>query len=54
MIKNFWIRIAYLGACLLENNGFWIDKVIGYNLACFGLKRCGFEFIMDHNDNQTL
>lgn len=49
MIKNFWIRIAYLGVCLLENFG-----KIGYNLACFVLKRCGFEFIMDHDDNQTL
>lgn len=26
MNKKFWMRIAYLGGHLLENNGFWIDK----------------------------
>ena len=70
MNKKFWMRIALLGGHLWENNGFWIDKEnkivqddyfklpllgkIGYNLMCFGLKRCGFEFIMDQDDNQTL
>ena len=70
MIKKFWMRIAFLGGHLWENNGFWIDKEnkifqddyfklpllgkIGYNLMCFGLKRGGFKFVMDHDDNQTL
>ena len=70
MNKKFWMRITYLGGHLWENNGFWIDKEnkivqddyfklpllgkIGYNLMCFGLKRGGFKFIMDHDDNQTL
>lgn len=70
MNKKFWMRIAYLGGHLLEKNGFWIDKEneivqddylklpllgkIGYNLMRFGLKRGGFKFIMDQDDNQTL
>lgn len=62
MKKKFWLRIAYLGGYLWENNGFWIDKEneiaqedysklpllgkIGYNLMIIGIKRGGFKGIL--------
>ena len=67
MIKKFWMRIAFLGGHLWENNGFWIDKEnkifqddyfklpllgkIGYELMCFGLKRGGFKSIINDDKN---